>query len=188
MIRKILKTGILGLIIFQISYGQVPGEISYHDESVMPGGKKGERIRSLIATVNSKTPDQIRRFMNEDCTEKFRKIAPMEQHINVFLSFGRQTGGVDFHSIRTYVPERKGETIVILKDRNFDSWRAFTIRFEESEESLIAGININNARTPSNVKGSTISEKKFIQMTKDILQRISSRDAFSGTVLIAKGD
>ncbi|MBL7082131.1 MAG: beta-lactamase family protein [Candidatus Aminicenantes bacterium] len=188
MIRKSLTLAILCLFTFQLLYAQMPGEKSYHDESVMPGGKKGERIQSLIATVNSKTPDQIRRFMNEECTEKFRKFAPMEQHINVFLSVNRQTGGLDFHSIRTYVPERKGETVVILKGRNFDSWQAFVISFDKSENCLIAGINFNNARTPSNVKESNLSEKQFIQMTKDILQRICSRDVFSGTVLIAKGD
>jgi hypothetical protein len=99
----------------------MPGEISYNDESVMPAGKKGERIRSLIATVNSNDPDQISRSIKEESTEKFQKFAPMEEHINLFLNFSRQTGGIDFHSIRTYVPERKEETIVILKDRNFDS-------------------------------------------------------------------
>ncbi len=122
MIRKNLIVAILCVFAFQTLYAQMPGEKSYHDEPVIPGGKKGERIQALIATVNSTNPDQIRRFMNEECTEKFLNFASMEEHINVFLGFRRTTGGVDFHSIRTYVPERK-ETIVILKDRNFASWR-----------------------------------------------------------------
>ena len=166
----------------------MPGEISYKDESVMPGGKKGERIRSLIASVNSNDPAQIRRFVEEAFTERFQKFAPMEQHINVFLDFRRQTGGVDFHSIRTYIPERKGETVVILKDRLFDSWRAFIIGFDGSEDSLIAGLQFNVARTPSNVKESPLSEKQFVQAIKDLLPRLCEKDVFSGTTLIAKGD
>ena len=166
----------------------MPGEISYDDESVMPAGKKGERIRSLIATVNSNDPDQISRSIKEESTEKFQKFAPMEEHINLFLNFSRQTGGIDFHSIRTYVPERKEETIVILKDRNFDSWRAFVIKFDKSENYLIDGLQFSIARTPSNVNEPNLSEKQFIQMTKEIIQRIYKRDIFSGTVLIARGE
>ena len=166
----------------------MPGEISYDDEPVMPAGKKGERIRSLIATVNSNDPDQISRSIKEESTEKFQKFAPMEEHINLFLNFSRQTGGIDFHSIRTYVPERKEETIVILKDRNFDSWRAFVIKFDKSENYLIDGLQFSIARTPSNVNEPNLSEKQFIQMTKEIIQRIYKRDIFSGTVLIARGE
>ncbi len=187
MIRKILIVAILCLFSFQALSAQIPGEKSYHDESVMPGGKKGERIQSLIATVNSNDPRQITRFINEECTEKFGDFAPMEEHINIALNFRRTTGGVDFHSIRTYVPERK-ETVVILKDRNFESWRAFVITFDKSEDYLIAGIYFNIARTPSNLKEPNLTEEQFLQMTKDVIQRVCKRDVFSGALLIAKGD
>ncbi|NIM59895.1 MAG: serine hydrolase [Candidatus Aminicenantes bacterium] len=187
MIRKSLIAAILCVFSFQALFAQTPGEKSYHDESVIPGGKKGERIQSLIATINSNDPDQISRFINEECTEKFRDFAPMDEHIDVALNFHRATGGVDFHSIRTYVPKRK-ETVVILKDRNFESWRAFVITFDESEDLLIAGLYFNIARTPSNVKEPNLTEKQFIQMTKDVIQRICERDVFSGALLIAKGD
>jgi len=187
MIRKNLIIAILCVFSFQILYAQAPGEKSYHDESVMPGSKRGERIQSLIATVNPNDPEQISRFINEKCTEKFRSYAPMEEHINVFLNFRRTTGGVDFHSIRTYVPKRK-ETVVILKDRNFESWRAFVITFDKSEDLLIAGLYFNIARTPSNMKESNLTEKQFLQMTEDVIQRICKRDVFSGALLIAKGD
>jgi CubicO group peptidase (beta-lactamase class C family) len=187
MIRKNLIIAILCLFSFQFLFAQTPGEKSYHDESVMPWGKTGERIQSLMATVNSNDSDRIGRFLNEECTERFRNFAPLEEHLNVFLNFRRTTGGVDFHSIRTYVPERK-ETVVILKDRNFESWRAFVITFDKSEELLIDGLYFNIARTPSNIKESNLSEAQFLQMTKDVIQRIGERDVFSGALLIAKDD
>jgi len=179
---------VLCLLFFHVLFAQAPGEISYKDESVMPAGKKGERIRSLIATINSNDPAQIRRFVEETLTERFQKLAPMEEHINVVLDFYRETGGVDFHSIRTYVPERKGETVVILKDRLFESWRAFTIGFDGSENFLIAGLRFNVARTPSNVKETALTEKQFLQTIKDLLPRLCEKEVFSGSLLIAKGD
>jgi CubicO group peptidase (beta-lactamase class C family) len=192
MLPKNRTIVILALILFvfslQIAFAQQPGEISYHDESVMPGGKKGERIQSVIDTLNSNDPGRIRRFIEEECTERFRKFASMDEHINVFLNIRRQWGGADFHSIRTHVPERKGETVVILKDRNFETWRAFVVRFDNSEDLLIAGLQFNDARTPSNVNEPDISEKQFIQMIEDMIHTVCKRDVFSGTVLVAKGD
>jgi len=60
--------------------------------------------------------------------------------------------------------------------------------FDKSEDLLIAGLKFNIARTPSNVKESPLTEKQFLQMMTDVMQRICKQDVFSGTVLIAKGD
>jgi CubicO group peptidase (beta-lactamase class C family) len=173
---------------FQTAVAQQPGEISFHDESIMPRGKMGERIQALIATVNANDADSVRRFVTENFTERFRNFAPMDEHVDVFLGFYDETGGIDFHGIRTYVPERKNETVVILKDRNFNSWRAFVIRFDSSNDYLIAGLNVNIARTPSNVKESPLDERQFLQEIKTMMEALIAKGAFSGTFLIAKGD
>jgi len=179
---------ILCLFVVQMAFAQKPGEKSFHDESIMPEGTKGKRIQSIIATVNSNDPLRIRRFLEEECTEKFRKFAPMDRHIDVLLNIARQTGSIRFHSIRTYDPERKGETVVILKDENYDSWRAFVVRFDGSEKYLVNGLQFNIARTPTNVTEPDISENEFLQQTKQLMERLSAADVFSGALLIAKGE
>jgi CubicO group peptidase (beta-lactamase class C family) len=188
MLRKISVVFFLCLLILQVAATQQPGEISYHDESVFPSGKKGERIQALIDTVNANDPERVRLFVQTNFTEKFRNFAPMEQHIDVFLGFFRETGGIDFHSIRTYVPERKGETVVILKDRLLDNWMALVLRFDEKNNFLISGASFTTARTPSNVKESKITEEELLQEVKGMMQRLTKADVFSGTLLIAKGD
>ncbi len=188
MIRKSSILAIIFVFSFVLVFAQQPGEVSYHDEPAMPGGKAGERIQSIIDTLNSNDPGRIRRFIEEECTEKFRNFAPMDEHISVFLGLRRQTGGVDFYSIRTYVPERKDETVVILKDRNFSSWRAFTVRFDGTENYLVSGLGFTDARTPTDVKEPETTEAQFIQTIKDLVQRLCERDVLSGTLLVAKGD
>jgi CubicO group peptidase (beta-lactamase class C family) len=188
MLRKVSTVLILCLLILQVASAQQPGEISYHDESVFPSGKRGERIQALIDTVNANDPERVQQFVQEHFTEKFRSFAPIEQHIDVFLGFFRETGGIDFHSIRTYVPERKGETVVILKDRLLDNWVALVVRFDEKNDFLISGASFNTARTPSNVKESNITEEQLLQEVKEVMERLTKADVFSGTLLIAKGD
>ncbi|MEE8604290.1 MAG: hypothetical protein V3S65_02860, partial [Candidatus Aminicenantaceae bacterium] len=186
--RKFTYVLLLLLLTFQVAVTQQPGEISFHDESVMPAGIKGEQIEAVITTVNANDPDHVREFMEKHCTKRFQNFAPMDQHIDVFLNLFQETGGVDFHSIRTYVPERKGETVVILKDRNFGSWRAFVLSLDEKNDSLISGLNFAIARTPSNVKEPTLNEEQFLQNIKDMMEELIKKNVFSGTLLIAKGD
>ncbi|UCC82611.1 MAG: beta-lactamase family protein [Gemmatimonadota bacterium] len=186
MIRKILPAVVLFLCSSQAAYAQRPGEISYHDESVMPTGVIGERISSVISTLNAGDPEAVRRFIEEECSEQFANFAPMEEHISVFLSVRRRTGGVDFHSIRSYVPERTGETVVILKDRNFGAWRAFTLQLDDA--GRVDGLGFNDARTPSNVEEPPLGEAQLVEIIEETVDRVCANDAFSGTVLLAKDD
>ncbi len=186
--RKFIYVLLLLLLTFQAAVAQQPGEVSFHDESVMPAGIKGERIEAVITVVNANDPDRLREFLEKYCTERFRNFAPMDQHIDVFLGLFQETGGMDFHSIRTYVPERKGETVVILKDRNFGSWRAFVMRLDEKNDSLISGLNFTIARIPSNVQEPALNEEQFLQNLKDMMEGLIKKNVFSGTLLIAKGD
>jgi CubicO group peptidase (beta-lactamase class C family) len=179
---------VLIVFFYKMAFAQSPGEKSYHDESVMPEGKIGERIQAIIGTFNSNEPERIRRFMNEECTEKFRDFAPMEQHIAVWRGAYLETGGVDFHSIRTYVPERKDETVVILKDRNYEGWRGLVVVFEDNKNYLVDGLHFSQARTPSNVNESELTETQFIELVEDIMERLIKRNVFSGAVLVARDD
>ncbi|MFC2156451.1 serine hydrolase domain-containing protein [Acidobacteriota bacterium] len=188
MYRKSITFILALVLILPILQAQQPGEISYKDTSVSPNGKVGERIQTLIKTVNSNDPDKIKLFLGEACTERFRKMAPMDQHVQVFQGFRAETGGVDFHSIRTYVPAREDETIVILKDRNYGSWRAFSIQFDNSNDKLIGSLSFNIARTPSNVTEPPLKEDQVIDEVREIVGRLSQNNTFSGTVLIAKKD
>ncbi len=98
------------------------------------------------------------------------------------------TGGIDFHSIRTYIPERKDETVVILKDRNYGTWHGLVIKFEDEENYLVAGLQFNPARTPSNVEEGALTEDQFLAQIEEMMDRLTARDAFSGAVLVARGD
>ena len=186
MTRKICFFFLLLLVLACPFFSQQQGEISYQDVSLMPEGRKGERIQSLIDTFNANDPGVIKQFLNLECTERFRNSAPMEEHIRVFQSTFSSWGKIAFHGLRTYVPERKAQTIVIFKDQNFDSWRAAALRFDENNDSLIAGIGFSDARTPTNVIEQALTEKQFIDELSILLNRLDQQDLFSGTVLVAK--
>jgi CubicO group peptidase (beta-lactamase class C family) len=184
----IVTAALVCLFLVQAAWAQQPGEKSFSDSPTLSQGIQGQRIRSAIDTVNSGDPERVRSFINLECSEPFRVGFPMDEHIGVFLGFFSQTGGVDFFGIRTYVPERKGETVVILKDRNFEGWWGITFRFAEGTDSFIAGIGISAARPPTGLKEPPLAEAQMLIETRTLLDKLIAKGAFSGAFLVAKGD
>jgi hypothetical protein len=89
MKSKILTVLIISLCLAQAGWTQQPGEKSYSDSPVLPGSVTGERIRSVIDTVNSGDPERVRRFISKECTDTFRTGIPMDEHVGTFLGFFR---------------------------------------------------------------------------------------------------
>jgi CubicO group peptidase (beta-lactamase class C family) len=184
---KLFIALVICLFIVQAGWAQTPAE-DYSDSRALPEGVKGERIQALIDTLNSGEPEKIRQFLTTHCTERFRNAVPMEGHIEVFLGLFQETGGVDFTGIRTYIPERKGQTVVIVKDRNYDSYRGITLRFADAPEYLIGGAGFSPARPPADLEELPLTVDQFLAETRAFMDRLVAKGMFSGTLLVAKGD
>ena len=167
---------------------QQPGERSYEDQSVMPEGVTGERIRSVIATLNSGDRGRLERLFEDEVTRRFREFAPMDAHHQAFGQARRQWGEVTFHSILSYDPPRPDETIVVVKDSNFGAWRALTLRFDEEDEHRISSLGFNDARTPTNVTQEDLEAEDLLPEIERLVTRSCEVDVFSGTVLVASGN
>ncbi len=178
----------LALLSLQPARAQRPGDILFQDRPVLPEGRMGERAQSLLQTVNSGSPDRIRRFFSEECDENFRNMVPMDRHIDVFLGFLRNTGGVDFHGIRSYKPERKGETVVVVKDRNYGGWRAIVVRFTGAPAFLVAGLSFSDARLPSDVRELLLKRDAAEREIEALVNRLIEKRVLSGAVLVARGE
>ena len=184
---RILAVLLISLFVVCAVQGQQPGEQSFSDSPVLPGGVAGERIKSLLDTMNAGDAERVRRFISQECAGAFQTDIPIDDHVGTFLSFFRQTGGVDFAGIRSYVPERKGETVVIVKDRNLESLWGISLRFTAAPEFLIRGIGFSPARAPQGAKEAPLTEAVFLDETRALLDRLVAKGAFSGAVLVAKG-
>ncbi len=188
--RKNIISAVIAVCLAAATTGwaQSPAETDYSDRLAFPEGRMGERVRSLIDTVNSGAPQSIRDFITNQCAASFRDIAPMDEHITVFLNLFRETGGLDFHSVRSYVPERRDATVVILKDRNLENWWGVIFRFGEAPDFLITGLGFQNARPPKNLKEPTLTEEAAITELKSAVTRLIDKGAFSGAMLFARGE
>jgi CubicO group peptidase (beta-lactamase class C family) len=160
---------------------------AFEDTTAMPEGLSGARIRSVLEVLNSGSVDRIKKFVNEECAGPFRDI-PLDDHVATALGFLRDTGGVDFYSVRTYTPERAGETVVIVKDRILGGWWGLSLRFGEAPRFLVTGLGINSARPPAGLVETPLSEGEAVQEIRSVMAKVKEKAWYSGTVLVAKGD
>lgn len=160
----------------------------FRDTPQLPAGVTGERIKALLKAFSSDNADGITAFFDKHVSESFRNIAPMEEHVQMFRSVYRMTGGVDFYSIRTYTPPR-AETVVIARDRLFGGWHGFSFRLEGPEQRM-AGLDFTPARPPAEaLAGQTaMTEAAMIAAVRQKMAELCQKDAFSGSILLAKGD
>lgn len=169
-----------------LCYTQVE-KINYSDDTTYPKGRLGSVTENIINTINSNDANKIKTFIENSFTEDFQNIAPMDAHQDLFLNYYRQTGGVSFHSIRTYQPENPQENILILKDENFNSWQKITFSFVNEKDLTMKGMGISLAEIPSDILKSEISMTELVKETKQTVDRLSQQDVFSGAILVAKG-
>ncbi|WP_422080258.1 serine hydrolase domain-containing protein [Ulvibacterium sp.] len=165
-----------------------PKKLNYTDETAFPKGRIGTVTQKIISTINSNDSDTIKEFIETNFAEDFQNMAPMEAHQGHFLNYYRRTGGVSFHSIRTYDPKNEQETILILKDNNYGSWQKIRFSFVDEEGLLLKGIGFSPAETPTDILESNISPEELIEETKKAVEKLSQLDLFSGAILVAQGN
>lgn len=145
---------------FQAGAQQQSSQDNYHDIPAMPTGIKGERIKALIAAVNSDNPDRVRDFLEKHCTERFKNAMPMDQHLDVFKRIYQASGGMDLQDIRNSDSERTNETMIIAKGRSKGKWNV-NLYFEEKEDLLFAGIMFGMIPEPPKGQNERYLEKVY---------------------------
>ncbi len=161
---------------------------AYKDIPELPDTPAGKRVREVIDVVNSNDPERISAYVEEAFNDKFKAYAPMEMHVEVFQEVFSTSGGFDFHSIRQYVDKApEDEIVAIVKTRTTDMWRGISLTVEPTPPHRIAGLNFSPARPPSDLpKPGKLTQDQLIKELEAFLDKLTTADAFSGSVLLAK--
>ncbi len=174
------------LVVAVTAQGQAPS--GDYADGPLPSGPRGERIKALVAAVNSGDQARIEAFYREALAPAFQQAVPMQQHLDIALQLGDAQGGLDIHGVRTYTPPRSADEVVaILKGRLTGAWRGITFRFEPDPPHRISGLNIAPARPPKNLPPlPALALDGAVSELQAHADRLVAADAFSGTALLAK--
>ncbi len=80
-----------------------PPAADYTDETTLPAGRRGERIRQVLDAVNSGDPARVEALVKDAFGGPFRD-RPMEEHRDALLGLHDRSRGLDFQGVRRYTP------------------------------------------------------------------------------------
>ena len=169
-----------------IASGQPPGG-DYSDDTALPGGKRGERIRQLLDAVNSGDPSKLEALVKDAFGGTFREM-PLEVHLDALGGLYDGSRGLDFHGVRRYAdPGPADRVMVIARNRLTGGWQGLALSFDGTPEERIAGIEIQPARPPKSLpEPPPLTGEQAKNELDAFLDRLARAEAFSGTALLAR--
>lgn len=186
MVARNLIAVALSVLVFlaAVACAQAPGEVGYTDVPEMPGGIEGERVRLFFDAVNGGDEALMLRLYDECFSERLKERLPRESVAEFLASIVRETGGIDFHSVRFYDPPQADQTVVVYRNRNYGTWQALVFHYAEGEkpDGLLFGLGLSDARTPSDVEPpGSLTEVECIEEIRALVEQglVSLEDPLS---------
>jgi CubicO group peptidase (beta-lactamase class C family) len=164
-----------------------PPAAEYTDDTTLPGGKRGERVRQVLDAVNSGDPARIEALAKDAFGGRFAGI-PVADHLDALLGLHDSSQSLDFHGVRRYTPPGPADRVVVVaKNRLTGAWVGLSLTFDGTPEERITGIQIQPARPPKGAPALPPLTAAQAKAELDaFLDRLAAAEAFSGTALLAK--
>ena len=179
--------GVAILLLAAVSVLAQPAPADYTDDTSLPAGRRGERIRQVLDAVNSGDRTRIEALVKEAFGGPFREI-PVEDHLGALGGLHDSSRGLDFYGVRRYADGGPpGRVVVIARNRLTQGWQGLSLTFDGTPEERITGMQIQPARPP---KGTPplppLTAEQARAELGAFLDRLAEAEAFSGTALLAK--
>jgi CubicO group peptidase (beta-lactamase class C family) len=164
-----------------------PPAPEYTDETRLPDGRRGERIRQVLDAVNSGDAGRVEALVKDAFAGRLREL-PIEEHRSELLGLYDRSQGLDFYGTRRYVPPRPADLVVVIaRNRLTGGWHGLRFTFDGTPEERITGLEVQSARPPKDVPaGAPVSLEEAMDELRAFVDRLVAAEAFSGTVLVAR--
>ncbi|HYN01305.1 MAG TPA: serine hydrolase domain-containing protein [Vicinamibacteria bacterium] len=179
--------GVAILLLAMVSAFAQPAPADYTDDTALPAGRRGERIRQVLDAVNLGDRARIEALVKDAFGGPFREI-PLEDHLGALGGLHDSSRGLDFYGVRRYAdggpPDR---VVVIARNRLTQGWQGLSLTFDGTPEERITGLQIQPARPPKGIPPlPPLTAEQAKAELGAFLDRLAEAGAFSGTALLAK--
>lgn len=175
----------LSLLTPSIPYAQSPPP-PYTDSATIPSTPAYERAQQLVGLLNAGDVDAYDAWVRAEFAPRFLEEVPLAEHREVFLQMRRENGPLEVHGARRYEPPRPDSTATLVVWSTWlEAWRGVIL--DVNRDGKIARLDLTGARPPSDLPPpEPLTVEQVTQRLDAFVDRMAARDAFSGTVLLAK--
>ena len=139
-------------------------------------------LRGLVQSMNTADSATLAAFVKRNFVLQGPNVPSVETRVERLLGIAASWGQV---TIRTVEPRKGAELAAIVQAGRTEAWRRMTINLDSGPPLKIQSVGLAPARAPDPPKG-VLSERQVVDSLRAYVERLASRDAFSGTVLLTK--
>ncbi len=143
----------------------------------IPETPAGRLLRLWLAAFNSGDRAKLVDFHAQYSPDQ-------PDHIEQMLQLRRFTGGLEF---RRMEPAEGANLKAILKEREGETHARIDLQVASAHPLRAGRITVQRIETPADLAPETMSESELCTALDERAQELTQRDAFSGSVLLARG-
>ena len=148
-----------------------------------PSASSGEQtFRELVRVMNARDRAALRRFVDERFVNEGSGAVPPEQRVERISGLRAQFGELTVRSVDASKPS---EVVGLVLATRTESWRRVTLFFNDAAPARILRVGFGPAPAPD-APTSRPSDAELVAQLKGYVERLAGRDAFSGTVSLAR--
>jgi len=162
----------------------------FQDTAAFPDTPAGARMRELIEVVNQGGDAALAAFVENRIAPAYLGDAGAGELTSFLLRMHDLHGTLTFHSERRFPARPMPDGIVaIVRTERSQRWLGIMITIEPAAPHRIASLMFNAARPPVDAVDRTpIDEEGLARELDAHLAPLAAQQAFSGSVLVARGD
>ncbi|HEU4720547.1 MAG TPA: serine hydrolase domain-containing protein [Gemmatimonadaceae bacterium] len=148
-----------------------------------PAASAGEQVlRDLVRVMNAGDRQAIRRFVDARFVNEGPGGVPPEQRVERLINLRELFGELAVRSVDASKPR---EVAGLVQSVRTESWRRMTVFLDEASPVRVLRVGVASAPAPD-APTRRPSDAEIVSQLKGYVERLASRDVFSGTVLLAK--
>ena len=141
-----------------------------------------QTLRDLVRTMNAGEAAALRTFVGERFVTSGANGVPIEERVARLTRLHDLFGDL---TIRSVEPARGSEISALVQTARTEAWRRITVFLENGPAPRIARVGIGPATAPD-APTQRLTDAQIVEQLRGYVERLASRDVFSGTVMLAK--
>lgn len=141
------------------------------------------RVKELVGIINSGSYVEVKKYVSENYSPEFLKLAPINQHVGLIMDLYDQSKGFEYIGIEA---ENENSISVRVKNPLTEGYMIISVQVEKTPPYYIAGLRFGfPPPDPISIPG-RVTEGKIRHHLDTYVNKLADADIFSGTVLLAK--
>ena len=136
----------------------------------------------LLGAMNARDTVALRRFVDAHFVTTGPGVPTPQVRVERLLSIRTNLGELSFQKVDTGGPN---ELVALVRAPRTEEWFRFALVREDTPAARIRGLRVSPTPGPD-APTTLLSDAEIVSRIKGYVERLASRDAFSGTVLLAK--